>query len=96
MSGRGHNSYRRFLTDDKDDILFLIKTEAQRQGDPQLRHGYLEKLATDAGCSVSTLYSWFHGDTRRPQHLTVRMVLDALGCQMKVVRADGTEVRGKR
>jgi hypothetical protein len=90
---KGHNSSYRFMVGDKDEIIDLIRGEASRQGDEQLRMGYLNRLAADAAVHPSTLYGWFHGDTRFPRSITVRLVLQALDCKMKIVRSDGTEVR---
>lgn len=84
----------RFLREEKDPIIDLIRTEAQRYGN--LGPEQLEKIAYDSGLSVSTLRAWFFGDTRHPQHLTCKFVLEALGCKMQVVREDGTVVRGPR
>lgn len=79
---------------DKDPIIDLVRTEAQRGGN--LSNEQLERIANDSGVSFYTLKNWFFGDTRRPHHLTIRFVLEALGCKMQVVRNDGTIVRGPR
>jgi lambda repressor-like predicted transcriptional regulator len=85
----------RFLKDEKDPIIDLIRTEAQDQLG-ELRGETLSRLAYNAGVSESTLRNWFFGDTHRPQNITVRMVLAALECKVKIVRSDGTEIRGPR
>ena len=79
---------------DKDPIIDLVRTEAQRFGN--LSTEQLQKIADESGVSIYTLKNWFFGDTKRPHHLTIRFVLEALGCKMQVVRTDGTIVRGPR
>lgn len=86
-----HQDYRHI---DKDPIIDIIRTEAQRGGD--LKTEQLERIAHDSGVSVHTIRNWFFGDTRRPHNLTVRFVLEALGCRRVVIRADGTQIRGSQ
>lgn len=86
----------RFMREEKDSVIDLIRTEAQRVGGQNLPPEFLDKLAYESGISVSTLKSWFFGDTRHPQHLTVKFVLMALDCRYVVQRKDGTEVKGPR
>lgn len=85
----------RFLRTEKNPIIDLIRTEAQRGGG-NLSPEHLDRIAADSGVSVYTLKAWFFGETRQPHHLTVKFVLEALGCRMVVQRSDGTEVRGPR
>jgi hypothetical protein len=92
FSKRG-DSYRHV---DKDPIIDTLRTLAQEQGGQKLSHEYLTKLSYDSGISVTTLHAWFGGSTRRPQHLTVKFVLEALGCSMQIVRANGSIVGGRR
>src|SRR5215471_17637648 len=89
-SKRG-NSYHHV---EKDGIIDSIRTLAQEQGGQALKHKYLQELSYESGISVSTLHAWFGGKTVRPQHLTVKFVLAALGCKYQVVRNDGRVVRG--
>ena len=86
------NDYRHI---DKDPVLDLLRTVAEEQ-DAQLSNAFLERLSRESGISVSTLYSWWKGKTKRPQHLTVKFVALALNCRLKLLRDDGREVRGKR
>lgn len=87
-----NNDYR-FI--DKDPVIDVIRTEAQRYSS-NLEGGYLAKLAYESGVSISTLYNWFNGETRRPQSLTTRFVLQALGVKIQYVREeDGKTIRQK-
>lgn len=79
---------------DKDPIIDLIRTEAQRHGN--LGPEQLDQISYDSGVSTHTLKNWFFGDTKRPLSITTRFVLEALGCKVQVVRGDGTVVRGPR
>lgn len=85
----------RFLKDEKDPIIDILRTEAQDQFG-ELRGEVLNEIAAQAGISVSTLRAWWFGDTHRPQNITCRLVLQALHCRVKIIRQDGTEVRGPR
>lgn len=76
---------------DKDPVIDVIRTEAQRYGN--LSHDQLSKLSVESGVSVSTLHNWFFGETRRPQSLSTRFVLEALDVSIKYVRGDGTSIR---
>ncbi len=86
----------RFLRDgkEKDPIIAIMQYEAQRQGNLGPEH--IQRLADASGLSPGTIKSWFFGDTRMPQAITVRFFLDALGCKLTVTRSDGTTVRGPR
>jgi len=39
----------------------------------------LPSLAEAAGVAPSTLYAWDKGETKKPQHATIRSVMEALG-----------------
>lgn len=80
---------------DKDPIIDLVRSEAQRQN-TNLSPEFLDRLAHESGVSVGTIKNWFFGDTRRPQFLTIRFVLEGLGARLQVVRDDGTVARGPR
>lgn len=84
-----NNDYR-FI--DKDPVIDVIRTEAQRYGN--LSRQQLAKLGLKSGVSVSTLDNWFNGDTRRPQSLSTRFVLEALGVKIIYRReSDGRDSR---
>ena len=76
---------------EKDPIIDVIRTEAQRGGDLKQKH--LEKIAYDSGVSVSTLRHWFFGNTQRPQRLSTRFVLDAIGVRVRYYRRDGSQIK---
>jgi hypothetical protein len=80
--------------EEKDPMIHALMTEAQRQGN--LGPEQMEKIAYDSGVSVGTLYGWWFGKTRHPQALTIRFVAEALDCQLKLVRNDGTTVKEPR
>jgi transcriptional regulator with XRE-family HTH domain len=76
---------------DKDPILDIVRTEVQRSGKTS------KFISERSGVSVATLNAWFKGKTRRPQHITVKYVLDAIGCKMQVVRkSDDSVIRQPR
>ncbi len=84
----------RFMRENKNPVIDLLRTEAQRGGNLGPEH--LERISIGSGVSVATLKAWWFGDTRQPHHLTVRFVAESLGCKLQVVRDDGTVVRGPR
>lgn len=85
-----NNDYR-FI--DKDPVIDVIRTEAQRYNH-NLDNHYLAKLSDASGVSIGTLHNWFNGDTRRPQSLSTRFVLEALGVDIIYKRQhDGTNIR---
>lgn len=84
---------------DKDPIIDLMRTELSRKfklEGSKIPSEVLGKLADASGLTAGTYKRWFKGGTRRPQHLTVRFTLEALGLRYAVLRADGSEVRGKK
>lgn len=83
-----NNDYR-FI--DKDPVIDVIRTEMGRMGN--LSGEQINRVAYDSGISPSTIHGWLTGDTRRPQSLTTRFVLEALGVSIKYVREDGTSIR---
>ena len=68
-----YKSYR-FLT--KDPIIDLTRTVVQDSG-----MSYVE-IHEKSGVSTSTLYNWFHGQTKRPQFCTVNAVGRACGNEL--------------
>jgi AcrR family transcriptional regulator len=82
------NGYR-FI--DKDPVIDIVRTEHQ------LSKMTVKKLSETSGISVTTFYSWFGGKTRRPQHLTVKYALEALGVKEVYMRiATGEVIKGPR
>jgi len=45
-------------------------------------------IADAAGIARGTMYNWFAGKTRHPQHFTMSAVAHALGLQWKLVRGN--------
>jgi len=58
---------------DKDPIIDVIRTAIQDQGLS------LDEVADLAEMSVGTLWSWFHGKTKKPQYASILNVCLALG-----------------
>lgn len=90
------NDYRQI---DKDPIIDLMRTEVSRRyklEGSKIPDHVLKKLADESGLTAGTYKRWFKGGTRRPQHLTVRFTLEALGLRYAVMRMDGSEVRSKK
>ena len=58
---------------DKDPIIDVMRTAIQDQGLS------LDEVAELAEMSVATLWSWFHGKTKKPQYASIYNVCLALG-----------------
>lgn len=67
---------------DKDPIIDQLRTAIQEEG-----MSYPE-VAEVSGVTVQTLYNWFNGDTKKPQHATVMCVVRGIGRDMIIVRSN--------
>ena len=72
--------YRTYLFKNKDPIIDRMRTIVQAE-----KVSYQE-LETKSGVAASTLYNWFHGAIKRPQHATAMAVIRALGYDMRLVK----------
>jgi len=63
----------------------------QRYGN--LNSEQITKLSYESGVSYGAIHEWLFGETRRPQSLSTRFVLQALGVSIKYERDDGTTIR---
>lgn len=87
MREHKNNDYR-FI--DKDPVIDVIRTAMQRGGN--LGAGHIDRIAYESGVSAGTIYNWLHGDTRRPQSLSTRFVLEACGVHIRY-EMDGKDMR---
>lgn len=87
-SGRQHVGDYRFI--DKDPVIDIARQAVQEDGRSW------SKIEEQAGVSQGLLSRWFNQDTKRPQHLTVKFILDACDVKLVPMRADGTIMRGPR
>jgi len=80
MSKGSLSLYKSYSFKDKDPVIDATRTLVQDSG-----QSYAQVSAA-SGVSVSTLYNWFEGTTRRPQYATVMAVVHSLGYKSKFVR----------
>jgi hypothetical protein len=80
-----NNDYR-FI--DKDPVIDVIRTAFQKKGN--LSHEQILRVSYDSGVSASAIEAWLFGDTRRPQSLSTRFVLETLGVAVGYTFDDGT------
>lgn len=82
----GHNSnlnhrdhiYRSYrFIDNKDPVIFKIKTVLQDEG--MFHKKDRKRLSVISGVSVSTFDNWFEGDVRTPRHATIAASMASLG-----------------
>ena len=79
--------YKTYMFKNKDPIIDRMRTIVQAE---QISY---QELASMSGVTAPTLYGWFHGATKRPQHATAMAVIRALGYDMRLVKV-GTAAIG--
>lgn len=72
--------YKSYSFTDKDPIIDKIRTMIR---DEKIEHG---DLADQSGVSVTTLWNWFYGNTKRPQFATVAAVVRSMGYELEITR----------
>jgi len=72
--------YRTYNFVDKDPVIDILRTAWEDSGLT------LDDVAKLSGVSASTLYNWFHGNTKRPQYATVMAVGRALGGDFRWIK----------
>ena len=76
---------------EKDPIIDQLRTIIADEG---LTYAKLHELS---GVSETTLYNWFGGPTKRPQHATIMAVARAAGWDYRLVKtAAGKVIEMKR
>lgn len=80
MSNKGLSLYKSYSFRDKDPVIDEVRTLVN---DSQKSYQAIHEAS---GVSVSTMYNWFEGTTKRPQYATVMAVVYALGYKAKFVR----------
>lgn len=61
---------------DKDPIIDICRTAIQQSGMSLL------EISNKSGVTTGTLHRWLYGETRRPLHSTVRVVLRVCGVSL--------------
>lgn len=82
----GLKVYKSYNFRDKDPIIYEIRDAINEAGVSYL---FIEQKS---GVTTTTLYNWFNGKTRRPQHATVKAVLRAIGYDYRLVKAEPGKV----
>jgi|SRR4051812_29081826 hypothetical protein len=80
--------YRTYSYIDKNPVIDRVRTILQDEG-VFTRLGIVHELS---GVSASTLYNWFHGDTRNPQHHTTAAVITSLGYSEQYVKGKEIDI----
>ena len=76
---RGYLPYRTYMFKEKDPMIDKIRTVVEASGE-----SYLD-IHESSGVSTTTLYNWFHGETRRPQFASLNAVARALNHELRLV-----------
>lgn len=79
--------YKTYNFIDKDPVIDRIRTIIADEG-----ISYTE-VATRAGVAETTLFAWFYGLTRRPQHATVAAVCRAVGYDFDIKKRSPNVVK---
>ena len=77
---KGLSLYKSYSFRDKDPVIDEVRTLIQAE-----EFSYKD-IHEASGVSVSTLYNWFEGTTKKPQYATVMAVVYALGYKSKFIR----------
>jgi len=72
--------YTSYNFTDKDPVIDKVRTLVNREG-----LSYKE-IHEKSGVTISTMYAWFEGKTRRPQYATVMAVVHALGYRTQFIK----------
>jgi len=72
--------YKSYNFTDKDPIIDQLRTLVQDSG-----MSYRD-VHDASDVSISCMYQWFHGKTRRPTHAAIMAVIRACGYDLKMVR----------
>jgi hypothetical protein len=84
--------YRTYRFIEKDPVIDKMRTLVQDEG----LYKDLNAVHEISGVSTTTLYNWFHGETRRPQHSTIAAVLTSLGYEEKFVKTSVIDIEKER
>lgn len=77
------NVYKTYSFKEKDPCIDELRTII---ADEEVSYAEINQMS---GVTTSTLYNWFSGPTKRPQHATVMAVARALGYDYKLVKVKG-------
>jgi transcriptional regulator with XRE-family HTH domain len=75
--------YRTYSFKTKDPIIDRLRTikKDEKYTDAE--------ISERSGVSTTTLYNWFQGATRRPQHATIMAVARCMGYDYELVKKSG-------
>lgn len=76
---------------DKDPQIGVFHSEAQRKFGGKVPYEAIS-VNSKGGVSGGTMRNWIEGGVRRPQNLTMRFAMEAIGIQIRLFRDDGTEI----
>ena len=67
---------------DKDPIIDAVRAAIENS------QKSITRIATDANVATSTIHNWDKGNVRKPQHATLRSVMEACGYHERWVNTD--------
>jgi transcriptional regulator with XRE-family HTH domain len=73
--------YKSYSFRTKDPVIDQLRTVVKDEGVSY------QQLADASGVSAGTMWNWFHGATRRPQHASVMAVTRAMGYDYELVKS---------
>ena len=78
---KGLALYKSYSFKDKDPVIDEVRTLV---ADSDRTY---QQVHEASGVSVTTLYNWFEGTTKKPQYATVMAVVRALGYESRFVKS---------
>lgn len=76
------NLYKSYSFKDKDPVIDRLRTIIQDSGEKY------SAVSDHSGVSVTTLYNWFDGETKKPQFCTVMAVARSLGYDVSFIKTE--------
>ena len=80
MAKRTIIGYKTYSFKEKDPAIDALRTIIADEG------ASYSELHDLSGVAARTMWGWFHGPTKRPQHATIMAVAIALGYNYKLVK----------
>lgn len=84
------NIYKTYSFRNKDPVIDKLRTIKKDEGFTDT------EIHNISGISTTTLYNWFKGKTRRPQHAAIMAVAHAMGYEYQLTKDTSPIIARKR
>jgi transcriptional regulator with XRE-family HTH domain len=82
--------YKSYNFKNKDPAIDELRTVVKDEGVSY------QQISDASGVSSGTMYNWFHGATRRPQHASIMAVARAMGYDYQLVKEGKSLIVAKK